>query len=65
VIGQHSLWIVLVQSGTYSALHLATPHVVKLVVRHLGRSLRQLAYNLDDIANGLLGGSQDFRDCAS
>jgi hypothetical protein len=47
---------------TYSTLHLARPHVVELVVRQLGRSLRELGDSLDDMVDGLLGSLEHVGD---
>ena len=50
---------------TYGVLYLARPHVVELVVRQLGRSLRQLGDIVDDHIDGLLRRLEHFRNCAS
>ena len=47
----------------YRALHLTTPHVVELVVRHLRRSLRQLADSGDYIVNRFLRSLENIGYC--
>ena len=53
----------MIDSQTYGALHLARPHVVELVVRQLGRSLRELGDGIDDMVDGFLSGLEQVRDC--
>jgi hypothetical protein len=53
----------IIDRQTYGALHLAGPHVVELVVRQLGSSLRELGDGVDDMVDGLLSSLEQVGDC--
>lgn len=50
---------------TYRALHLTRPHIVELVVRQLGSSLRQLRDVINHSVDGLFCRLEDLRNCIS
>jgi hypothetical protein len=52
----------IIDRQTYGALHLAGPHVVELVVRQLGSSLRELGDGVDDMVDGLLSRLEQVGD---